>query len=268
MDFLIICKKTQQELKKLENYSSEFQKCAIAKQNSVLTHEEEKKQDKKIDSIIDEFSHLCDKIKRQIETSTKETQKLKEKNTNSYVIKMREDHIFGHTKKLTSIIKHFQQVQHSIKKREKEKLKETYIIACPDATEEELKDFENLENAETMLEAAFAVGSNSSKTILKQAMGRKHKINQIVSKIAKLVELIDEIDKITVENSDKIDKIVISMENAKENTENAVENLETARDYQEGANYIKRMLFYGALILFSGLVLFVVLFISRNKPEN
>lgn len=268
MDFLISCKKTQNDLDKLEGFAEEFDKNTKFKQNSVMTEDEEKKQDAKIDAIILSFTSLSNTIKNQIKRSIKETNKLKDKNTNLHVLDLRENHTLGHSKRLSHILKKFQNVQYNYRRREKDKLKETYLIACPDATEEQLKDLEDMNKADAVLASAFALGSNSSKAILNQAKTRKRKIEQIVEKISKLVELIEEIDRITQENTDKIDKIVITLENANENTEAAVENLETAREYQEGTNYFKRMFGYGGLILFAGVVLFLVLFLSRKSGES
>ena len=267
MDFLIHCKKIQQDLRKLEDYTEQLNKKMKVKQNSVMDTEQEKDLDKQIDTIITKFTDLSNSVKSQIKSSIEETNKLKEKNTNKHVIELRESHTLGHSKKLSKILKKFQSVQYEYRQREKMKLKETFLIACPDATDKQIKDLEDPEKSQKMLESVFALGSHSAKAIINQAMDRKERIEKIVEKIGKLIELINEIDKIVQSNTETVDKIVLSMENAVENTEAAKENLTSARTWQERANTIKRYLTYGGAIFVVGLVIFLAVFFG-SKANN
>ncbi|KAL6122674.1 hypothetical protein NUSPORA_00202 [Nucleospora cyclopteri] len=257
MDFLTNCKKMQNDLKHLEMYVIELDKNMKIKQNSILSQEEESNLDLRIDSTITTFTHLSEELKGNIDKSREETELMKKRNGNNHLIDLRENHTLGISKKLSDVMKKFQNVQCDFRRREKDKLKETFLIACPDATEEQLNNLDDPDKAEEALNLAFSLGSKSSRGILNEARSRKDKIDNIVEKINKLVQLIDEIDKIVNSNTAITDRLVLNMQESVQHTERAVTELRSAREYQDRRNWLTRI-FTFAFFLF---VLIIILLI-------
>ncbi|KAL6122673.1 hypothetical protein NUSPORA_00201 [Nucleospora cyclopteri] len=227
------------------------------KQNSILTVEDESNINIRIDSLINNFTSLSEEIKQGIDKQIKKTDEMKEQGENEHLIHLRESHCLGHSKKLSHALKKFQNVQYEFQQKEKNKLRENYLIACPNAKEEDLKDLDDPEKAEAILNAAFSIGSNSAKNIINEAKQRKTRIDKIVEQIGKLVELIEEIDKIVSEDQGTVDKIVVSMENAQENTQEAVKELKSAKDYQSKRNWIIKILSVVGVIVVIVILLFL-----------
>ena len=267
MDFLIVCKTTQNNLLKLENYSQELEKNLKIKQNSVMSKNEEDNIDIRIDTITNKFTELSTRVKKQIRTTINETNQLKKKGGNIHVINLRETHILGHSKKLSEVLKKFQNIQYEFRKREKNKIRENFLIACPNATSQQLNDLEDIEKADEILKNAFSLGSQSAKIIIKEAQNRKMKIKNLVSKINILIELLEEIDKFVHENSDVVDKLVLTMENAAEDIQASQKQLESARGYQESRNHIIRLFSYGGAILIGIGIVVLILFINPRGSD-
>ncbi len=193
-----------------------------------------------------------------------ETKSMKEEGQNKHVIDMRETQLLNYSKRLGASLKAFQTVQCEYRVKEKQQIRETYLIACPDATEEQLKALDDPETAESVLESAFALGSNSAKAIISKAKDRKRKIDKIVQEIKRIVELIEQIDKLVEENSETIDKIVVKMESVEKDTKESVKELKEAREYQERANWLKRVVTVVVIVI----ILIVVFLLVRPLLEN
>ena len=259
MDFLVFVKKTQNDLKHLEVYIEELKKNMTIKQTSIQTKESEENLDLRIDSCITTFSHTSKEIKSEIDKAASKTRELKNTGTtNTYLINMRESHILALSKKLSSLLKLFQDVQHNYKQKEKERLREVYKIACPQATAEEIEELEDPDKAEKMIEAALTLSSTSSKNVLAEAKNRKDRIEKIVEKINELVNLIAEIDKIVSSNSAETDRIVLNMEDAARNASQARQELVTARSYQNRRNWYIRLFGGTFIIIIAILIIFVI----------
>lgn len=254
MDFLTLSKKIQNDLRHLETYIDELDKNMKIKQTGVHTQEQENMIDMRIDGIITTFTYTSNQIKDTIEQETEETQKLKLTSANKYVIDMRESHILSQNKHLSETLKKFQNVQYEYNQREKAKLKQTFLIACPDATEDQLKALENPDKADELLNSAIALGSASSKNILQEAKTRKDKIKNLVEKINQLIKLIQELDNLVKSSNVTTDQLVINIEDAAQNTEGAVRELHLAREYQERRNKLIR--------IFGSFGIVIIIFVS------
>lgn len=263
MDFLVFVKNTQNDLKHLETYIEELRKNLKIKQTSIQTKESEENINLRIDGCITAFSHRSSEIKTAIDKAAAETREYKNSNTaNTYVVGMRESHVLSLSKKLSELAKNFQNVQYNYKQSEKDRLKEMFKIACPEATEEQLQEIEDPEKAEQMINAALSLSSTGSKNVLEEARNRKDRIEKIVDKINDLVKLISEIDKMVNAGNSETDKIVLNMEDAARNTEQARNELVTARAYQNRRNWYVR-LFGGTFIIIlviGGIVIYKLIF--------
>ena len=250
MGFLTSSKKVRSDLNHLETYISELDRNMKIKQNSILSKNEEENLDMRINAIVTTFTDLSDDIKIRLQETRKETEKITKKIENRHLIDLRESHTLGQSKKLSELMKRFQDVQYNCKKREKEKMKENFLIACPDATEEQLNDLDDPEKAAATLEAAFALGSKSSQGILLEAKSRKMKIDQIVENMNKIIALIEEIDKLVNSNTSVTDELVIKMDESLANTDGVITELTSARVYQERANWYARFFTIIGFIVF------------------
>ncbi len=241
MEFLTQCKKTQNDLANMEKLTAELRKLMKRKQTCILTSDQECNLDSNVETIISAITGLSEDIKDWIASAQEETQFMKDRNENKYVIDMRETHLLNHSKKLGACLKNYHSVQCEFKLKEKQKMKETYLIACPDASEKQLKELDDPETATSVLESAFALGSNSAKSILNEAKNRKQKIDKIVQKINQIVELIKQIDRLVTENTEKIDSLYLTIDETEGEVKKSVEELKQAREYQIKANYWKRV---------------------------
>ena len=242
-------KKTQNNINHLETYIEELKKNLKIKQVSIQTFKSEQSIDLRVDGCITAFTHTSNEIKNEIEKVSEKTREMKNKqNSNTYVIAMRESHVLSLSKRLSELVKSFQTVQYNYKQSEKERLKEMFKIACPDATQEQLHEIEDPEKAEEILNNALSLSSTGSKNVLTEAKNRKDRIEKIVEKINDLVKLIAEIDKIVSSSNIETDRMVLNMEDAARNTVQARSELTAARSYQNRRNWYIR-LFGGTFIV-------------------
>ncbi|ORD98780.1 hypothetical protein A0H76_1932 [Hepatospora eriocheir] len=256
-DFLIQADKHRNNIKKMRELIEGLERRLKHKQNSVLSSEAEKKENNKIDTLMDLISGKGEETKEWIENSKEEINELKETNENQNNISLKENAVLSISKNLSNQYKKFQSIQYQYKHKEKEMMKETYLIACPDATDEQLNALNNTEQAEAILESAFALGSNSAKSILGEAKTRKKRIDKLVEKINKLIILIDEIDKIVKSNDEVVDNLVLTMDNIERNTGEATGELRQARIYQDRTNAWKRIIFY--IFFFLAVIIFIAI---------
>lgn len=247
-DFLESSREINTNLKHLNAYTEELKKYTLRKQNSVLNEKEEIALDKKIDAVNELFTTHSDKIKEQVRKNQRETVEMKRSGSNKGIIELRELHTFRHGRDLADALRHYQNVQCEYRQREKDKLRETYLIANPKATDRDLEMLTDGSEGEALLASAFALGSHSAQGILLQAKDRKKKIEKIVETINMLVELIEDIDRIVKKNTHVVDHIYVNMAAAEEHTGQANQQLSSALVYERRAMWIKRTLLLIVLI--------------------
>lgn len=256
-DFLQNSKEISGNIKKLDAYSAEIFKCVTLKQDSVLTEEEEKDLDKRIETLDEMFNALCKKIKAAIKMNENETLDLKMKKGNKSVVETRELCTYRNWNDLSKALRKHQDVQCTYKDKEFSKLKELYLAANPEATE---KDFEKLADktqGEALLASALALGSHTAQSVLIQAKNRKMNIEKIVERIDVLVQLLVDIDRIVKKNTNVIDQISINITSAEMHTTQATRELTSALAYERRTMWIKRLLFW---LVFICLAVFIVFF--------
>lgn len=269
--FLELSAETSDKIKKLDGYVDEFKSYTLSKQNSVLTDKEEQKVDNKLKAIDKIVMFLSSEIKIDIEKQQEETRKMAKFIKNNpgangisvSEVEMRELHTFKHGNDLSKALRNYQNMQCSYKESEKDRLKEIYLVANPEATEEDIKNLNDESKCESLLASAFALGSHSAKGILEEANNRKAKIEQIVKLINSLVTLIDEIDNTVRKNGKIIDKISLSVASSDTNTSHANSELRKALAYERKAMYIKRII--AAIIVICIVGFFAWIFMKIDK---
>lgn len=249
--FLYSSEKINSKLKKLQSYIAETKRFMLIKQNSVMNHKEETALEHKIDIVNRLFTKVSGEIKEMIETNQKKTKELKkDKNSSKKLIEIRELHTYRHGRDLADALTHYQNIQCEFKDKERERLRDVYMVSNPSVTEEELEKLNRGgEEAETMIAASFALGSNSAQGLLNEAKTRNTKIKKITELITTLVNLIDEIEEKINDNDSFVDDIVLNIAVADEQTGEANRQLKKTLSYEKSVMRLKRILFVISMIV-------------------
>lgn len=256
-DFLESASEINADIKHLQGYAEELNRYILQKQNSVMTEKEENALDRKIDTVNELFTKLGEKVRSAIKKNQSKTLELKQSGEKRGVIEMRELHTFRHSRDLADVLRNYQTVQCDYRQREKGKLRETFLIANPGATEEDLEMLTDEVQGEALLASAFALGSHSAQGILMQAKNRKKKIEKIVEMINTLVQLIEDIDKMVKKNTHVIDQIAVHITSAEEHMTQTNRELSSALSYEIRAMRIKRILAMIAVLAAIGFIIYV-----------
>ena len=273
-DFLESSTEINSNIKHLNTYTDELRKYTLMKQNSVLTEAEDNALDKKIDAVNGLFTDLSTKVKAAIRMNQKVTTEMRKKDEKKTVIEMRELHMFRHGRDLSDALRNYQNVQCDYKDREKGRLKETFLIANPEASDKDLESLTDTDRGEALLASAFALGSHSAQGILSQAKNRRRKIEKIVEMINILIQLIEDIDKLVKKSTHVVDEISVHMITAEEHTVQANKELEQALYYERKALWLKRLVLLIAILGVVGLIIWVFHSAIKNaaskaiKPKN
>ncbi|KAI4291332.1 hypothetical protein PAPHI01_0606 [Pancytospora philotis] len=266
-DFLKRAEEISSKIRRLEEYADEIHIYIAQKQNSVLNENEEDAIDTKIDAATDLFTALSVKVKMSIKKDQDETLDMKQKGGKKGIIETRELYNFRHSRDLANVTRKYQSIQCEYKEKENAKLRDTFLIANPDATEEDLQLLTDGMHGEAQLASAFALGSRSTQAVLLQAKNRNKKIGKIAEKVEVLVQLLKDIDRLVKNTRPSIDNIALNMESAEAHTTKAVGQLTAAAAYQRRAMFIKRIIFAVVIvcIILLGLYFFSVFYRRPSK---
>ena len=248
-DFLESSTSINSSIKHLNSYTEELSRYMMIKQNSVLNEREETALDGKIESVNSLFTELSCKIKAMVRKNQNETLEMRKSGARKGLIEMRELHTFRQGKDLAEALRNYQNVQCDYKEREKEKLRETLLIANPRASEHELEMLTDMEEGEALLASAFALGSHSAQSIMVQARHRKRKIEKIIEMINTLVQLIEDIDKLVKKSGEDTDRIVVNMVLSEEHTTMTKRELTSALISTKRRMWFKRFFFFILIII-------------------
>lgn len=271
--FLDRCNLIEDEITKLHDYIDRMKYYSNYKSNSVLSDKDEKKLDNKIHILNGFFKKVSHKVKEELKEIHDDNKKL-DIEEDEFVYNARHDRWEVMTRELSETLELYrtEQLEHS--KEEKKRLKSQFLIANPDASEEELNELVQSDAGEKMLQKEFSNGSSSSKNLLKKASDRNRNIKKILESITELVGLIEELDEMIRNSGKMVDKIEIDIDVTKKTVKQAKKDLVKARNYQRAAMYIKYILL-GVIFLalgFSiiGLVLFgfARLILSSGNGDN
>lgn len=258
-EFLDKCKRIENEILRLNEYIKKMRYYGNCKSNSILSEKEEKGLDNKISILTGFFKKMSHQIKADLHEIHEQNKGLRIEE-DEFVFHTRNDRWEVMTRELSETVELYrtEQLEHS--KEEKKRLKSQFLIANPDATEDDLHELVHSEKGEKMLQKEFSSGSSSSKNILKKASDRNKNIKKIVDSINELVSLIEELDEM-VHNSGKIvDKIEIEIDITKKTVKKANKDLVKARNYQRAAMYIKYIILGIVALAFGFSIIAVVIF--------
>lgn len=247
-EFLKKSKELNKRIDNLENFLTKLKYQTNLKRNSIMTENEESQVNNKIKAINDLFKTEVDDIKNELNEILKKSETEFEKET-------RISHYKSLSEKLTNIINKYRYIQLDYNRNERNRFKSMYRIARPDATEEELENANN----EEILKSKFAMGSKSSKRLLKQAENKNKNIKEIVKNIEELNNLMEQLKEMVQNTGDVVDKIEINMEKAEEDTKKANQDLDQALEYQRSYMWYKRLFYIFISVIIGIFIIWVIL---------
>ncbi|ELA47623.1 hypothetical protein VCUG_00946 [Vavraia culicis subsp. floridensis] len=276
-EFLGRCKKIEDKIDKLRVYIHKLKSISNKKANSILSDHEETELDNRISVLNNLFKENSKQVKERLKAMQEENNQLNPEDE-EFEADTRNNRWQVLTNYLAETIELYRTEQLNHTKEEKERLKSQFLIAKPDASEEELHELVNSSEGHKLLEKEFRPGACSSKGILKKAGERNKNIKKIVASINELVSLIDELHEMVMSSRKIVDNIEIEIDVTKKTVKEAKKDLEKARNYQKAAMYIKYVILFifalGISFLIIGAILFGLakLFFSswqdKNKNDN
>ncbi|TBU17813.1 subunit of t-SNARE complex [Ordospora colligata] len=258
-DFVKESKRILNDIETLDSYTTSIDYLSSQKNSSVLSKDKEKTLNNQIDVLNERFRALSMRIKGKIDDFADETASMeKEKKNNGFYCQTRNQHLQAQSMKLTKVINRYREAQIKHREDEMDKFRMQYIIAKPDATEREIEEFIEDEDG-SKIESAFALGANSARGILEEAENRKKNIKKIEEMVQEIVDLLNLISQEVSKRTSVVDSINDELIAARENTTAANADLESALVYQIRATRIKRMIFYGILIIIAVFIVFIAI---------
>ncbi|KAM0671806.1 hypothetical protein OCOL_001248 [Ordospora colligata] len=258
-DFVKESKRILNDIETLDSYTTSIDYLSSQKNSSVLSKDKEKTLNNQIDVLNERFRALSMRIKGKIDDFADETASMeKEKKNNGFYCQTRNLHLQAQSMKLTKVINRYREAQIKHREDEVDKFRMQYIIAKPDATEREIEEFIEDEDG-SKIESAFALGANSARGILEEAENRKKNIKKIEEMVQEIVDLLNLISQEVSKRTSVVDSINDELIAARENTTAANADLESALVYQIRATRIKRMIFYGILIIIAVFIVFIAI---------
>lgn len=268
--FLESSSRINADIKTANAYIDAYKKYAFNRTSAVLSSEDELDINKKIASISSIFSKLSNKIKNEIRKNQNETAELIKNGERKGYIDMRELHTFRQGRDLADVVRQFHEAEAEYCEQEKDKLKEMYRVANPDAKESDLEIISNADMGDSLLASAFALGSHSAKNVLDEARARRDIIEIISTRIDELSRLIEDMADLVNRDGHVIDEICINMSSTVNNTTKANKQLTSALESTIRWNWWKRLLYLVAVVVIIGIVfkIFKLENLFKSKTHN
>lgn len=258
-DFLRDSRRIMNDIETLNSYTASIDYLSSQKNNSVLSKEEECGINKQIDVLNGRFKGLSKGIKETIDRFSSETADLeRESRGDGYYYETRKIHLHAYSKRLTEAINRYREAQIKHREDEVDKFRLQYIIAKPDATEQEIMEFIKDDDG-TKVASAYALGAHSAQGILEEAENRKKNIRKIEEGVQEIVDLLNLISQEVSKRTEVVETINDELITGEENTAAANVDLESALTYQIRATRIKRLIVYGVLTIVVVVVLYLLL---------
>lgn len=267
-EFLDSSKKFFSDIDTLRNYTRKFNYLSSQKNNGILDSKTEKSVNNQIEVINERFKSLSNELKDQL-NEFNEILDTQESEMKKFDYQTMQIHVHAQTKALANSVNQYRDAQYKQKHQEETKFKLQFVIAKPDADENEINEFISDDKNDAKLGAAFALGSKSAKSILNEAEKRKTNIRKIAMMIQDLIEMMRILDEAIHKQSAVVDKISENTETAYENTAAANVDLEQALDYQIRASRIKRIIIgILAVLVIAGLGFLILKFGFLNGGSS
>ncbi|EPR79539.1 T-SNARE complex subunit/syntaxin [Spraguea lophii 42_110] len=263
--FLSTVLEINRKIGKLKEYLQKLEYISNIKYNSVMDEDKEEKLDRKIEAINVVFKELSKEVKGDLQNIGEGTIAEEHSETpNGFYIEIRINHWKVLTKKLSDVINEYRTIHVEYNREEQEKMKKQFLIAPPEATDEELADILNTDKCDDVIKSVFVVGSHSSKNILEKATKRNQSIKKIVKTIQDLCDMMNELKEMVHEHGEVIEKIDVNVEKSKERTKKAKKDLTEALGFQIAATRMKRILvIVGGIILIVVVIIIIVVIASK-----
>ncbi|KAI5136736.1 hypothetical protein NEAUS06_1971 [Nematocida ausubeli] len=122
-------------------------------------------------------------------------------------------------RRLSLVIQDFGRVQGGFASNQKERLKEQYLIANPQATEKELHYLGEKEKGKLLLQSAFTLGNKKAKEALILAEERRNSLEALLEGISDLKDLTDDFSAIIRNDTCEMDRIHVGVNYANVQTD-------------------------------------------------
>jgi syntaxin 1B/2/3 len=240
----------------LNGYIEELNSLCSRKNNAVLTREEEKRINTQIDVLNDKFSDYSKLIKGEIDRNAVRLEEERNTNADPQFVDTIKIHLCAQSKKYAQAIQKYNETLMKRNDDEVDKFKLQYIIAKPDATEQEIKEVIS-DDTNTKVASAYALGARSARGMIEEAENRKNNIRKIEKKLEETIDLMNLINMNVARQSQTVETIKINLETGEENVQAANVDLESALASQIRATRIKK--FFVTLIILAIIVIVVYL---------
>ncbi|EIJ89707.1 hypothetical protein NEPAR06_1380 [Nematocida parisii] len=171
-------------------------------------------EEEKLHQICEAMENLYKDFKKRTSAIKQDLNKMKEEN-NRHLDRYGFDRSFATRnsfmqnllRRLSLVIQDFGRVQGGFATNQKERLKEQYLIANPDATATELNHLEEKEKGKLILQSAFTLGNKTAKEALLLAEKRRTSLEILLEGITDLKDLADDFSAIIRNDTCEMDKI-------------------------------------------------------------
>ncbi|KAI5172662.1 hypothetical protein NEFER03_1718 [Nematocida sp. LUAm3] len=167
-------------------------------------------------------------------------------------------HRKGIAERMHKILIRFQSHEASILQNERARAKEYYQIAKPEANQEELKQLDDPEKAESLLKAAYALGNKENQKQLNDASEKYRNIQEISQTLNILNKTSETIQDIILEANDSIYRLSYEMHKTSHSSTSANQHLEQGILQKKRRRKLKNILIAIISILLILLALYIL----------
>lgn len=161
-----------------------------------------------------EFKARADQVKERLSEMKDEAKVHLAQHGHDRSFAARSNHLQSLGRRLGLVVEDFRRVQSGFAQHEQERLKAQYLIAKPNATQEELASLEEQGKAKPMLQSIFTIGNKSAKDVIMKAERRRSSIEEILKGMTDLKELSDDFVGYISTNGAEVDRIHIDVRNS------------------------------------------------------
>ncbi|KAI5189438.1 hypothetical protein NEMIN01_0501 [Nematocida minor] len=148
-------------------------------------------------------------------------------------------HIKSLSDRTKRVLEAFAAEEQAILRKEKERLKEQYLIANPDASNNELDELNDEERAESLIKAAYSLGSKEEKENVEEAEKRSKNVFKILKDIKTLESIGERLQKIIETASEPLCSTAIATYTTNKNTEQTNRIIERIRKQRRRKRTLK-----------------------------
>ncbi|KAI7820083.1 t-SNARE [Kickxella alabastrina] len=169
------------------------------------------------------------------------------------------------TKRFADQISRYRQMEYDSSKRQRVQLERQYKIVRPDATEEEVRDAVDNENANQVFSQAVinTNRANKAREVLKDVESRRQQIRNIEQSISQLAEMFVEVNEMVNQQQQKFDNIEAAVEDAHVNIDKGNVETKQAIVHTKSSRKLKWWILFIVIIIL--VIIAVVLYFKLKK---